>query len=27
VLKLPKEVQTRTIDLGEGKQGKEPSRP
>lgn len=28
VLKLPKEVRTRTIDLGEGKQGKEPrSRP
>jgi outer membrane lipoprotein-sorting protein len=28
VLKLPKEVQTRTIDLGEGKEGKEPkSRP
>jgi len=29
VLKLPKEVQTRTIDLGAGKQGKEPngSRP
>jgi len=24
VLKLPKEVQTRVIDLGEGKQGKEP---
>lgn len=24
VLKLPKDVQTRTIDLGEGKQGKEP---
>lgn len=26
VLKLPKEVQTRVIDLGEGKQGKEPVR-
>lgn len=28
VLKIPKDVQTRTIDLGEGKEGKEPkSRP